>query len=88
MDLSVYMPFSIRKISFYAGKDSILNLLEIEPSSITILVGPNNSGKSQALRDIEASCINKVNHQFKVVKEVELHGYPKSFDDTKGLIRP
>ena len=40
----------IRSISFNDG-----TVLELEPNSIIVFVGANNSGKSQVLRDIEKS---------------------------------
>ncbi len=50
--MSVY----IEKLSFIAGHKIDSDPLEFSPGSITILVGPNNSGKSQSLREIEDLC--------------------------------
>ena len=35
-------------------------ILDTQRNSIVVFVGPNNAGKSQALRDIFAICKNKV----------------------------
>ena len=54
------MPINLNKITFNAGSTpSIGNSLTIDVGSVTILVGPNNSGKSLALREIEDRCLGK-----------------------------
>ena len=82
------MSIRIKKLSFVAGKKTGSNSLELSPGSITILVGPNNSGKSQALRDIEARCVNKKSHKSLVISEVEIQGCLNNFSDIKALFKP
>jgi len=54
------MPISINSITFKAGAStSNTNPLEVKLGSVLILVGPNNSGKSLSLREIENKCIGK-----------------------------
>ena len=43
----------ITKLGFAAGGNVHALPLEVQPNTITIIVGPNNSGKSQFLREIE-----------------------------------
>ncbi len=50
---------SLRKIKFRAGARPVGPPLEIEASGTVILVGPNNSGKSLALREIENWCFEQ-----------------------------
>lgn len=44
------------------------------PPSITIFVGPNNSGKSQALREIYTYCIQGENHSFSILDKLSFKG--------------
>jgi energy-coupling factor transporter ATP-binding protein EcfA2 len=44
----------IDDIEFVAGPDVDAPSLRVGQAAVTVLVGPNNAGKSQALRDIEA----------------------------------
>ncbi|WP_298332334.1 ATP-dependent endonuclease [Asticcacaulis sp.] len=46
----------ITQIQFKVGTDWDNNPLKLECNNVTILVGPNNSGKSQTLREIEGRC--------------------------------
>lgn len=46
----------IKKISLKFGASEGLESLSLEPSGITLFVGPNNSGKSLILREIEKCC--------------------------------
>jgi hypothetical protein len=46
----------ITKIEFKAGSTSNQSPLIVTPKAVTILVGPNNSGKSLALMEIETRC--------------------------------
>jgi ABC-type cobalamin/Fe3+-siderophores transport system ATPase subunit len=43
----------ITKISFKSGASPQSEPIELEPTSITVFVGPNNSGKSQVLIELE-----------------------------------
>jgi hypothetical protein len=55
-------------------------------SAVTILVGPNNSGKSLALREIEAWARGSNNERF-VINEVDV-SWPSSAADAIELVRP
>ena len=46
----------IKKLSFKAGPKVGAPALAITPENVTLLVGPNNSGKSRVLREIESWC--------------------------------
>ncbi len=70
------MSIKLSKIQFAEGRDSEFEGLSIEPGNITLLVGPNNSGKSQALREIESYCC-EYKTPSKVIKNIQLH-YPES----------
>lgn len=54
----------IKKISLMFGSGEGLEKLSLEPSGITLFVGPNNSGKSLVLREIEKFCAthNKISN--------------------------
>ena len=46
-------------LKFKAGREAGAHGLELEPTTVLILVGPNNSGKSLALREIESWCVGE-----------------------------
>jgi len=48
----------ITELSFKAGATSSSPPLKVATGNITILVGPNNVGKSLALREIERACVH------------------------------
>ncbi|CAH8206902.1 ATP-dependent nuclease [Vibrio aestuarianus] len=48
----------INNISFLFGSDSVSDSLLLAPKSVNIFVGPNNSGKSLILKEIESICNN------------------------------
>ncbi|MBD8893964.1 ATP-dependent nuclease [Roseibium litorale] len=52
--------------------------IQMRPS-ITIFVGPNNSGKSQSLREINDIFKNGSNPAGKVISEIEFQSYTKEF---------
>ncbi|WP_159993168.1 MULTISPECIES: ATP-dependent nuclease [unclassified Pseudomonas] len=58
---------SISKLVFSGGSNFSLG-----PNEKIILVGPNNSGKSQSLRDILAICDSGKNEQAIVISEIEI----------------
>lgn len=64
---------SLSKIAFSGGSEFTLG-----PNEKVILVGPNNSGKSQSLREIFAICQNGKDERPIVVAEIELQ---KAGDD-------
>ncbi|HEY1681772.1 MAG TPA: AAA family ATPase [Candidatus Tumulicola sp.] len=55
----------IETLSFSDGSD-------VKLSRLTIIVGPNNGGKSRALRDIEAVVTNNIHHRPQVVTGARL----------------
>lgn len=63
-------PLRISRLTFAAGPAEGLPQLDVAPSTVLIFVGPNNSGKSLALREIEEWCAGGT-HQRKVVSEIE-----------------
>lgn len=77
------MTINISCLEFVTGEK-----IELSPGSVVILVGPNNSGKSQALRDIESLCIGKKNYKNPIIKSVKITGLPKSQEDVKRFLEP
>lgn len=49
----------LARLSFYAGSKLGSSPLTLDVPTVTVLVGPNNSGKSLALREIEIWCRNE-----------------------------
>lgn len=74
----------LSKIRFHAGPHPEASPLEIDVPTVTILVGPNNSGKSLALRELENWCCN-INEDRKVIADVEVP-FPSSEDDAINLV--
>ena len=58
---------SISKLSFSGG-----NSFQLDKNEKIILVGPNNSGKSQSLREIISICQNGNNERTVVVTGLEV----------------
>jgi ATPase subunit of ABC transporter with duplicated ATPase domains len=58
---------SISKLSFSGG-----NSFQLNPNEKIILVGPNNSGKSQSLREIIAICQDGKKERTVVVTDLEI----------------
>lgn len=59
-------PFRLRQLTFSDGKS-----VPVSPNSIVVLVGPNNSGKSRALRDVNAYLQNPNLADVAVVTDVQ-----------------
>lgn len=74
----------LSKIKFYAGPHPESTPLEIDVPTVTVLVGPNNSGKSLSLREIENWCCN-IDEARKVIADVEVP-FPSSEDDAINLV--
>lgn len=74
----------LSKIRFHAGPYPEASPLEIDVPTVTIFVGPNNSGKSLALREIENWCCN-INEDRKVIEDVTVP-FPASEDDAINLV--
>lgn len=62
----------LKKIKLNFGTKNGSDNLEFDLGSVTIFVGPNNSGKSLLLREIEQYCQNGKQATFKILNEVEL----------------
>jgi hypothetical protein len=62
--------FWINSIAFHDG-----TTVSVVPDSITVLVGPNNVGKSRSLRDVYRLCQSVGAVGTVVVKEVQLEGF-------------
>lgn len=65
------MPLNLSRIELRSGPRAGEPPLQIPVSTVTIFVGPNNSGKSLALRDIEQWCIGSGSGGGRVVNGVE-----------------
>lgn len=65
--------FSKLKIKF--GSSPGQADLEIDPTKLTIFIGPNNSGKSLILRELLQFCGGESYNSFKIIKEVILQDY-------------
>jgi AAA15 family ATPase/GTPase len=75
----------IDKIILKAGPNGPSEQLEFNTAPINIFVGPNNSGKSLLLREIENSCNNgRSIESNKILKNIELHKFQK--DEISNLI--
>ncbi len=77
------MPIGIKELTFASGPDG-KTPLSVTPASVVILVGPNNSGKSLALREVEAFC-SVPDPKALVISDVTLV-YPKNFNEALELI--
>jgi len=75
----------ISQLTFRAGRAAGDEPLGIAPSNVVVLVGPNNSGKSLALREIEDWCFGQ-NKVTKVVGAVELD-FPDQPDSAIQLLK-
>jgi len=54
--------------------------IQIEPGNLVVLVGPNNVGKSQFLKDIHNRMINDRNTREVIIKQIEFER-PSTFDE-------
>lgn len=61
----------INKIQLAFGAKGRTEKFEIAPGSVTIFVGPNNSGKSLILREIESYCQRGAKENSKIVENIE-----------------
>lgn len=55
----------------------------LTPNGVTVFVGPNNAGKSQALRDIDSYCAGNQAYQGRCVVDMAIHksGTPEEFSE-------
>jgi hypothetical protein len=77
-------PLAIEALEFQAGLGPGDPPLRVETPEAVILVGPNNSGKSVALREIERWCIGD-NAARKVVRDVDIQ-FPPDREATEILL--
>jgi len=78
--------FGIESIHFVAGENGKSNPVSIPLSPITIIVGPNNSGKSVCLNEIQKTCKGiKVNK--KIIEKIDFK-WPKQVDEIWDSLKP
>lgn len=77
------MPIGIEEMTFAKGPDGSAPL-SVKPTPVVVLVGPNNSGKSLALREVEAFC-STANPKTLVLSDVKL-AYPQSLEEALSLL--
>lgn len=65
----------LNKLKLYAGTSVGSEPLEVNLSSMTVFVGPNNSGKSQALREIESWFRSPKPVKGLVIQRLEFEGW-------------
>ncbi len=78
------MPIGFSRIHFTAGPRVGATPLEISPSSLVLLVGPNNSGKSLALRELESWCEGEEISGL-VISELQITA-PESLQEAEDLL--
>lgn len=76
----------IKSLKFRAGATEGGAGLQVDTPSVTLLVGPNNSGKSQALREIETWCLGTQVEPI-VVGEIEL-ALPDTIGEARAMLVP
>lgn len=76
---------SIQNITFKNGSSSVASPLILDVPNVTIIVGPNNSGKSLALREIENLCYAKDTER-KIVTSITLN-LPTSAADAIAVLK-
>ncbi|WP_127519999.1 AAA family ATPase [Mesorhizobium sp. Z1-4] len=74
----------IQRIVFRAGSAPGQAPLDIATPNVTVLVGPNNSGKSLTLRELEQWC-QGFNPQFSVIDQVEV-ALPDTHDELRSML--
>ncbi|MDE0436453.1 MAG: AAA family ATPase [Bryobacterales bacterium] len=74
----------IKRVIFRASGGSDGEPLNIETPNVTVLVGPNNSGKSLSLREIEALCQGN-SDKCLLIKKIDLV-LPQSFDELMAML--
>jgi len=77
------VPIGIEELTFASGPDGSAPL-PVRPTSVVILVGPNNSGKSLALREVEAFC-STADPETRVVSDMQIT-YPESAEEALRLL--
>lgn len=77
---------NLSRIKFQAGPAVGGQGLEIEPSTVLILVGPNNSGKSLALKELEDWCRGQNQSDRYLLAEIEA-SFPSDLAEAMALIK-
>lgn len=75
------MPLKLTGLSFKASPQSPLSI-----APVTLLVGPNNSGKSLTLREIEAWAKGE-DKEYKIVDTIEVE-WPHTVVEARELLHP
>lgn len=74
----------IKKIHLNFGKSPDSDPLSFNPAPVNLIVGPNNSGKSLFLRELDTfltgSSSNIISENFKVLKDIDYCKLSKSFE--------
>lgn len=76
----------MERVEFQAGPDPDSQGTSVGLEPVTILVGPNNSGKSLALREIEDWC-NGVDQEERVIDSISAE-FPSSEEEAEELMEP
>ncbi|HVZ58714.1 MAG TPA: AAA family ATPase [Patescibacteria group bacterium] len=63
----------IKKIKFFAGKNQNSSPLDISVGRVVVFVGPNNSGKSLSLREIEDWSTIGSDSPRKIIQDIEMN---------------
>lgn len=74
----------IQRLKFKTGSVPGAPQLDVQTPHVTVLVGPNNAGKSQTLRELEAWCQGK-NPEFLLLDEIEL-ALPDTADEVRSML--
>jgi len=74
----------IKRLKFCAGGGATAGPLEISTPNVTVLVGPNNAGKSATLQEIERWCQGQ-RGEFLLVDEIEVL-LPDTFEDLMAML--
>ena len=77
------VPIGIKGLTFASGSDGSAPL-SVKPTPVVILVGPNNSGKSLALREVEAFCSTAA-PKTRVISDVQI-AYPETVEEAIELL--
>lgn len=84
--LDTASPAYFTKLTFRAGPVPTAPSLELAPGPVLLIVGPNNSGKSQCLREIEGWCVNGTEPPL-VLSKLEFQ-FPVSIEEAIDLLEP
>lgn len=74
----------IKSIQLKFGRAPGLAPVNIDPSAVTVFVGPNNSGKSKILREIQQFCSSgNKNKSDVIVESIEFEGFTSELAEKK-----